>query len=142
MFPHRTEPWESLRKKSEEHRKSPGTSTVNTRKTNHTLTKKSSLSTKELKLNRETPRSKWCVERVPIVYYERLNCCFYKSRNREPVVVCLIWIDEVKANIKPIHECRCNERLQTKRFIRLSHTGLFYFVYYESGWFIIWVVVM
>jgi hypothetical protein len=24
---------------------------------------------------------------------------------------CLLWIDEAKANIKPIEECRCNERL-------------------------------
>jgi hypothetical protein len=26
--------------------------------------------------------------------------------------------------IKPIYECRCNGRLQTKRFTRLTHTGL------------------
>ena len=26
--------------------------------------------------------------------------------------------------IKPIYECRCNGRLQTKRFMRLTHTGL------------------
>ena len=26
--------------------------------------------------------------------------------------------------IKPIYECRCDERLPTKRFTRLSHTGL------------------
>jgi hypothetical protein len=25
--------------------------------------------------------------------------------------VCLLWIDETKTNIKPIYECRCNERL-------------------------------
>jgi hypothetical protein len=36
--------------------------------------------------------------------------------------VCLLWIDEAKSNIKPIYECRCNGRLQTKRFTRLSHT--------------------
>ena len=29
-----------------------------------------------------------------------------------------------KLQIKPIYECRCDERLQTKRFTRLSHTGL------------------
>jgi hypothetical protein len=29
-----------------------------------------------------------------------------------------------KIKIKPIYECRCNGRLQTKRFTRLSHTGL------------------
>ncbi len=29
---------------------------------------------------------------------------------------------EVK--IKPIYECRCDGRLQTKRFTRLSYTGL------------------
>jgi hypothetical protein len=28
-----------------------------------------------------------------------------------------------KLEIKPIYECRCNGRLQTKRFTRLSHTG-------------------
>jgi hypothetical protein len=36
----------------------------------------------------------------------------------------LLWIDEAKPNIKPIYECRCNGRLQFKRFTRLSHTGL------------------
>jgi hypothetical protein len=30
----------------------------------------------------------------------------------------------VKANIKPIYECRCNGRLQTQRSTCLSHTGL------------------
>jgi hypothetical protein len=25
--------------------------------------------------------------------------------------------------LKPIYECRCNGRLQTKRFTRLAHTG-------------------
>ena len=29
-----------------------------------------------------------------------------------------------KLKIKPIYECRCNGRLQTKRFTRLTHTGL------------------
>ena len=29
-----------------------------------------------------------------------------------------------KIKIKPIYECRCDGRLQTKRFTRLSHTGL------------------
>ncbi len=29
-----------------------------------------------------------------------------------------------KLKIKPIYECRCDERLQTKRFTRLSYTGL------------------
>jgi hypothetical protein len=38
--------------------------------------------------------------------------------------VCLLWIDERTANIKPIYECRCNERLQTKRFTSLSYTFL------------------
>jgi hypothetical protein len=31
---------------------------------------------------------------------------------------------ETKLKIKPIYECRCNERLPTKRFTRLAHTGL------------------
>jgi hypothetical protein len=29
-----------------------------------------------------------------------------------------------KLKIKPIYECRCNERLPAKRFTRLTHTGL------------------
>jgi hypothetical protein len=29
-----------------------------------------------------------------------------------------------KLKIKPIYECRCNGRLQIKRFTRLTHTGL------------------
>ena len=29
-----------------------------------------------------------------------------------------------KLKINPIYECRCNGRLQTKRFMRLAHTGL------------------
>jgi hypothetical protein len=28
-----------------------------------------------------------------------------------------------KLKIKPMYECRCNGRLQTKRFTRLAHTG-------------------
>jgi hypothetical protein len=35
---------------------------------------------------------------------------YYESMNR-------------KLKIKPIYECRCDGRLQTKRFTRLSHTG-------------------
>jgi hypothetical protein len=31
--------------------------------------------------------------------------------------------------LKPMYECRCNGRLQTKRFTRLAQT---HFVYYES----------
>jgi hypothetical protein len=29
-----------------------------------------------------------------------------------------------KIKIKPVNECRCNERLQTKKFMCLTHTGL------------------
>ncbi len=46
------------------------------------------------------------------------------SRHRFILYACLLWNDEAKANIKPIYECRCNGRLQTKRSTRLSHTGL------------------
>jgi hypothetical protein len=31
---------------------------------------------------------------------------------------------KLKLKMKPIYECRCNGRLQTKRFTSLSHTGL------------------
>ncbi len=35
------------------------------------------------------------------------------------------YYESMKRNlkIKPIYECRCNGRLQTKRFTRLAHTG-------------------
>jgi hypothetical protein len=42
---------------------------------------------------------------------EVLTVVYYESMKR-------------KLKIKPIYECRCNGRLQTKRFTRLAHTGL------------------
>ena len=38
----------------------------------------------------------------------------------------VVYYESMKRNlkIKPIYECQCNGRLQTKRFTRLSHTGL------------------
>jgi hypothetical protein len=47
-------------------------------------------------------------------YYESMSdmiIVYYESMKRD-------------LKIKPIYECRCNGRLQTKRFTRLSHTGL------------------
>ena len=41
----------------------------------------------------------------------------------QPVVV-YYELMKRKLKIKPTYECRCNGRLQTKRFTRLSHTGL------------------
>ena len=38
-----------------------------------------------------------------------------------------IYYESMKRKLKsrkPIYECRCNGRLQTKRFTRLAHTGL------------------
>ena len=42
-----------------------------------------------------------------------------------PVEEMLFIIKSIKRElkIKPIYECRCNGRLQTKRFTHLSHTG-------------------
>ena len=44
------------------------------------------------------------------------------------VSVLFVYYESIKReiNIKPIHECRCDERLQTKpkRFTRVSYTGL------------------
>ncbi len=39
-----------------------------------------------------------------------INVVYYESMKR-------------KLKIKAIYECRCNERLQTKRFTRLAHKG-------------------
>ncbi len=38
----------------------------------------------------------------------------------------LVHYESMKRNlkIKPLYECRCSGRLQTKRFTRLTHTGL------------------
>jgi hypothetical protein len=38
----------------------------------------------------------------------------------------VVYYESIKRElkIKPIYECRCDERLQTKRFTRLSYTGL------------------
>jgi hypothetical protein len=49
-----------------------------------------------------------------------------KDRKTKVNILSLLWIDEaktIKTLSKPIYECRCNGRLQTKRFTRLSHTG-------------------
>ena len=45
------------------------------------------------------------------IYTVWLRVVYYESINRE-------------LKIKPIYECRCDGRLQTKRFTRLSYTGL------------------
>jgi hypothetical protein len=40
--------------------------------------------------------------------------------------VSLVYYESMKRKLKiqPIYECRCNGRLQTKRFMSLTHTGL------------------
>jgi hypothetical protein len=51
------------------------------------------------------------------------------------VYCCLLCYDGAKAIKTYIYECRCNGRLQTKRFTRLTHTGSVVeleHVYYES----------
>jgi hypothetical protein len=57
----------------------------------------------KLKLRNLSDSHTLCYGLLFIVYYESIK-----------------W--EVK--IKPIYECRCDGRLQTKRFTRLSYTGL------------------
>ena len=44
----------------------------------------------------------------------------------ERVFPVVVYYDSMKRKlkIKPIYECRCNERLPTKRFTCLTHTGL------------------
>jgi hypothetical protein len=46
----------------------------------------------------------------------------------EDFEICFVYYESIKRElkIKPIYECRCDERLQTKtkRFTRLSYTGL------------------
>ncbi len=40
--------------------------------------------------------------------------------------VLVVYYESIKRELKtkPIYECRCDGRLQTKRFTRLSYTGL------------------
>jgi hypothetical protein len=49
-----------------------------------------------------------------------------KTMKSKKPVKRVVYYESMKRNlkIKPIYECRCDERLQTKRFTRLSHTGL------------------
>ncbi len=41
-------------------------------------------------------------------------------------MVLFVYYESMKRNLKtkPTYECRCDGRLQTKRFIHLSYTGL------------------
>jgi hypothetical protein len=53
-------------------------------------------------------------------------CTYFLSSFR--LLLChvssLLWINEAKVKDKTyVYECRCNGRLQTKRFTRLAHTG-------------------
>jgi hypothetical protein len=43
---------------------------------------------------------------------------------RFPIYVLVVYYESMERNLlKPTYECRCNGRLQTKRFTRLTHTG-------------------
>ena len=71
----------------------------------------------------------WQAELVCIDYFGHHSqkghpSLFHWWEAKRDQICCLLWIDEAKSNIKPMYECRCNGRLQTKRFTRLSHTGL------------------
>jgi hypothetical protein len=42
----------------------------------------------------------------------------------KPRMVVEVYYESMERQVlKPIYECRCNGRLQTKRFTRLTHTG-------------------
>jgi hypothetical protein len=59
------------------------------------------------------------------VHHGRLVHSLARCR-REFTDVLVVYYESMKRKlkIKPIYECRCNGRLQTKRFTCLSHTGL------------------
>ena len=58
------------------------------------------------------------------------RCCLLQEVKRElktrRLARVVVYYESIKRElkIKPIHECRCDGRLQTKRFTRLSYTGL------------------
>ena len=58
------------------------------------------------------------------LYYETLETKAEDTRHNALGGVVYYESMKRKLKIKPIYECRCNGRLQTKRFTRLSHTGL------------------
>ncbi len=64
-----------------------------------------------------------CESRSFLIQRQPYGCLLWIDKPRAKDC-CLLWNDEGKANIKPIYECRCNGRLQTKRSTRLPHTGL------------------
>ncbi len=93
-----------------------------------------------------TPSRLRLIRKAPVLVRTRptfpLNCWAKAARWKWnwPLLNCADWtpeslfllvFDEVyyesmkrKVKIKPLYECRCNGKLQTKRFTRLSHTGL------------------
>ncbi len=50
----------------------------------------------------------------------------YLPSPESPGHAVMVYYESIKRElkIKPIYECRCDGRLQTKRFTRLSYTGL------------------
>jgi hypothetical protein len=52
--------------------------------------------------------------------------CPQTRADGEHNIIIIVYYESMKRKlkIKPIYECRCNGRLQTKRFTRLSYTGL------------------
>ncbi len=57
----------------------------------------------------------------------RLVCCMdlgWKWKNKNRVGYHRVYYESMERKLlKPIYECRCNGRLQTKKFTRLTHTG-------------------
>jgi hypothetical protein len=55
-----------------------------------------------------------------------MSRCDERLKTRVEYTGEFVYYESMKRNlkIKPIYECRCNGRLQTKRFMCLSHTGL------------------
>ncbi len=58
-------------------------------------------------------------------YYDEVGV---KIKGGVKLSILVVYDESMKRNlkIKPIYECRCNGRLQTYRFTRLSHTSILY----------------
>ncbi len=62
--------------------------------------------------------------------YDTLECvfiCNWMKKRREPRSnFFFVYYESMKRKLKtkPVYECRCDGRLKTKRFTRLTHTGL------------------
>ncbi len=74
-----------------------------------------------------------CVLTFKFVYYESIN----RELKIKSIYAYVVYYESMEWKLlKPIYECRCNGRLQTKRFTRLAHTGCRFRL---LSWILLWL---